>query len=58
MLLVRKILGDAKMNCFLGGLDKKNAKKENTEQIIRILGMIYQTVKWSKLRELELLFEK
>ena len=58
MLLVRKILGDAKMNCFLGGLDKKNAKKENTEQIIRILGMIYQTVKWSKLRELELLLEK
>ena len=57
-LLLRKILGDEKMNCLLTVFDKKNIKKENTEQSVRILGMLYQAVKWFKLREIELLSKK
>ena len=57
-LLLRKILGDAKMHFLMSAFSKKDIKKENTDQLIRILGMLYQTVEWSKIRELDLVFEK
>jgi hypothetical protein len=57
-LLLRKILGDAKMHFLMSAFNKKDIKKENTDQLIRILGMLYQTVEWSKIRELDLVFEK
>lgn len=59
MLLLRKIFGDAKMNYLMSIFDKNTdnkKRKEDTEFIIRILGMIYQTIELSKLRELEFLF--
>lgn len=61
MLLLRKIFGDAKMNYLLCIFDKNfenKKRKEDTEFIIRILGMIYQTIELSKLRELEFLPEE
>ena len=57
MLLLRKIFGDVKLNFLLSIFDKKRKTKEDTEQNIRILGMIYQTVELSKLRELEICTE-
>ena len=55
MLFVRNIFGDAKMNCLMGIFDKGKERKEDTAHIVRILGMIYQVVELSKLRDLELL---
>ena len=55
MLFVRRIFGDSKMNCLLSIFDKSREIKEDTSHIVRILGMIYQAVELSKLRELELL---
>ena len=45
------------MNCLLSFFDKKNIKKEDTALAARILGMIYQTIEWSKLRKLEFISE-
>ena len=58
MLLLRKIFGDSKLNCFIRGLDKNKIKKEDTELIIRILGMMYQTAEWVKLRDIRFLSEE
>ena len=57
ILFLRKIFGDSKMNCLLSFFDKKNIKKEDTAFVVRILGMIYQTIEWSKLRKLEFISE-
>ena len=57
ILFLRKIFGDTKMNCLLSFFDKKNIKKEDTALAARILGMIYQTIEWSKLRKLEFISE-
>ena len=54
-LFLREIFGDTKWNCLLGIFDRSKIKKEDTELYIRILGMIYQTVEWSKLRDIKLL---
>ena len=55
MLFVRRIFGDTKMNCLMSIFDRGKERKEDTEHIVRILGMIYQVVELSKIRELELL---
>lgn len=55
MLFLREVLGDAKLNCVLKKFDNEQIKKENTDQIIRTLGMMYQTVKWQRLRNLNLI---
>jgi hypothetical protein len=46
-------MGDLKLNLILKRLDKESVKKENTEQMVRTLGMLYQAAKWSKLRRIE-----
>jgi predicted DNA-binding protein (UPF0251 family) len=52
---LRSIFGERKSECVWRFVDSKNIKKEDTELYIRILGMIYQTVEWSKLRDIKLL---
>ena len=54
MLFVREIFGDAKLNCLISIFDKRSERKEDTAHIVRILGMIYQAVEFSRLREVEL----
>ena len=54
MLFVRRIFGDAKMNCLMRIFDQGREIKEDTAHIVRILGMIYQAVELSRLREIEL----
>ena len=53
ILFLRSIMGDLKLNLILKRLDKESVKKENTEQMVRTLGMLYQAAKWSKLRRIE-----
>ena len=55
MLFLRGVFGDAKLNFLVSTLDKGRIKKEDTELYVRILGMLYQAVEWSRLRNLELL---
>ena len=57
MLFIRKIFGDTKLNYLLSIFDKSKQRKEDTELTVRILGMIYQTIELSKLRDLEIYFE-
>lgn len=54
IVFLRKIFGDTKFNYLLAVFDKKEKRKEDTELIIRILGMIYQTVELSKIRFIEI----
>ena len=55
MLFLRQIFGDAKLNYLLKVFDRSQKKNEDTELLVRTLGMIYQAVKWSRLRNIELL---
>ena len=57
VIFLRKVFGNAKMNYLLKIFDKEKIKKEDMDLIVRILGMIYQTVKWSKLRNFEFISE-
>lgn len=55
MLFLRQIFGDSKLNYLVKVFDRAQKENEDTELLVRTLGMIYQAVKWSRLRELELL---
>lgn len=52
--LLRCILGEQKSECVWRFLNSKGTKKEDTELKIRTLGMLCQTVEWSRLWELDL----
>ena len=54
MLFLREVLGDIKLNYIINNINGR-IKKENTEEYIRILGMIYQAAKWQRMRRLELI---
>lgn len=45
-LLLRSILGEDRYTCIMQGIGQKEQKKEDTENNIRILGMLCQTVDW------------
>lgn len=56
--LLRKIFGEQKFSLLMRYFESENLKKEDTEQKIRILGMICQTIEWSELRKLQFLSEE
>ena len=58
ILFLRNVFGDIKLNYIINSIANERIKKENTDEYIRILGMIYQAAKWSKLRELELVNDR
>ena len=53
--ILRKIFGEKKLSFMSRYFESETAKKEDTEQKIRILGMVCQTIEWEKMRDISLI---
>ena len=51
--LLNKIFGERKLAAVISVIEKRQEKNEDTEQMIRILGMLLQTLEWVNLRDIE-----
>ena len=51
--LLNKIFGERKLAAVISVIEKRQEKNEDTEQMIRILGMLLQTLEWVNLRDVE-----
>ena len=56
--LLNEIFGKRKLSTVLSAIERRQQKNEDTEQMIRILGMILQTIEWSKLRKIEFVYNE
>lgn len=48
--ILKAVFGEHKLYTLLRFFEKRSIKKEDTEQRVRILGMLYQTVEWFESR--------
>lgn len=56
--LLSIIFGARKLSAILSAIEKRQQKNEDTEYMIRILGMLLQTFEWSKLRKLDFISDE